>query len=105
MNDRDKHIHLTLRGSKEKQGLFHWMVHDFDRDWPFQEKTSLLCKVCNGGIWKNPRFLPSQLKILAKQINGLPGEGHLKLKIRSFLPAKICYEKALDAKLKGAEVV
>ena len=99
---RDRHIHLTLRGSKLKQKFFHQMVLNFDRDWPFKPKTSLLCKICGGGVYKKPRFVPSQLKLLARQINELPGtQGNLKVKIKSYAPAKACFDLAREMKFKG----
>jgi hypothetical protein len=95
-NDKDKHIQLVMRGNREKQEFFHYLLAQFDRDWPFKPKESLVCKICSGGIYKNPRFVPTQLKALSYQINDLKAaKGNLKIKIRGFSPHKTCYDIAL----------
>jgi hypothetical protein len=90
----DKHINLILRGSKVKAKFFHALIRECDRDWPFKDGESLLCKICHGGIYKRPRFSPMMLKALAAQINALPN-GNLKLKIKDFTPARKCFDIAV----------
>jgi len=92
--NRDKHIKIVLRGSKLKQEFFHHLLADFDRDWPLKPNNSFICKICNGGVYKSPRFSPSSLKSLASQISALP-QGNLKLKIKSLTPAQKCFDVAL----------
>jgi len=104
VDNKDKHIQITLRGHKQKQAFFHHILAECDRDWPFKKDSSLVCKICGGGIYKNPRFVPTQLKNLAVQINKMSRiPGHLKIKIRSFSPAKTCFDVAVMRKREEAK--
>ena len=97
------HVKLKISGSPEKQALFHFILEDLDADWPY--KAGVLedgvCKVCDGGVYVNPKFGVQDLRALAKQIDKLGKlPGGLKVKIRQFRKESAC-GKIYTSKIEG----
>lgn len=98
-NDKLHHIRMKLTGSKEKISFYHFVLRDFDSDWPIDGEMNIKggrCGVCGGLEWNNPYFDLKQLKLLAKQINAMKGlKGNLKLKIQRLATARSCERPGL----------
>jgi len=94
--NNEVHIKLKISGNEEKITLFHWILGDLDRDWPWNPKANghlKICPDCEGGIYINPYFAAEDVKALAKQLNdtGLVN-GNLKVKIKRYCKGSICKE-------------
>jgi hypothetical protein len=89
------HLRYTLRGSKDKQSLFHAMVKQVDRDYPTpSEHNSLACVACGGVKYCNPFFTARDLRALARQINdSTEDNGHLKIKIHQWISMSECRDR------------
>ncbi len=99
MGNDVKEVHLVaeVKGNARKGMLFHGLILERDRDWPFpgiNGRPVQWCEKCKGRIYNAPIFDITDLKALACQINDDPDvPGNLKLKIHNWITARKCGEK------------
>lgn len=80
------------RDAHERIGLFHYLAHRYDADWPYVKKLGSYpigrhrCDHCGGMVYNNALLTPQKIKELAKMCK-------VVVKIRSWKPAEKCNKK------------
>jgi hypothetical protein len=97
--DNEYHVKMKVSGNKKKISLFHFILSDADKDYPYKDgkEPKNWCHTCCGAIYQFPRFKPTHLLALGKQISEcdlLPG--HLKVKIKRYCKAETCKKDAQE---------
>lgn len=100
--ESEYHVKLKITGNKNKIRLFHWMLEDMDRDYPWKEDgtlklTAKVCKDCGGTVYPRPKFRAEHILGWAKQLSEmdlLPGR--VKVKIKRFCGLTQCQKMAKD---------
>ncbi len=93
---QDWHLMMNLRGSGDKQDLFHYIIGEYDSDYPYTSDVAAeVCKNCGGLVWRAPAFGAKELHQLVQQINSQSKlRGHLRLKLKRFVEKSACKESS-----------
>ena len=95
-HNTDAHVKLKVSGNLQKIAFFHYLVGQFDNDWPWspnrrRPEKDLKCTQCGGAKYHNPRFDADDIKKFSEMVNAHKDmQGNLKVRIKMFRKGGEC---------------